>query len=154
MGRCDLWDAKSEGALRELFGEGLNTREIGERVNKSRNAVMGKLFRMGLLRERPQGPRSGLETNGRHRPKPPAALADDARLGYSNRPAPGSSPKPLLELGPAECRYPISSDGDRYLFCAAPVTASSYCDFHFRICYSQAQEGDYPPSPKKLMTRF
>lgn len=55
--------------------------------------------------------------------------------------------KPLLDLEPNDCRYPMN-DGGPYLFCAAPkhwhmrerdLVQSSYCREHHFIC-SRASE--------------
>ena len=131
MGLCS-WDPASEELLRQLLAQGLNTREIGDQLRRSRNAIVGKAHRLRLLRLKRHRP-VGIEANGKR--KTFAALPD-AKLGYSNTPAPGYPGKPLLELRDGECRYPFDN-GDTRLFCAAPVAqASSWCEFHYRICYT------------------
>jgi len=50
------------------------------------------------------------------------------------RALPGSSPKPMTDLRPHECRWPL---GDHpFLFCAAPATPGvSYCPEHHKMAY-------------------
>lgn len=60
-----------------------------------------------------------------------------APRGRGRRPI-HSAPKPLLRLGPGDCRYCVDDapEGcmDQALFCAAPVQAGVYCLAHRRRC--------------------
>ncbi|MDB5453851.1 MAG: hypothetical protein JWO33_2429 [Caulobacteraceae bacterium] len=67
------------------------------------------------------------------------------RWSRRTRPAlrrPPHGPKPLLRLGPRECRFCIldAPEGqmDSALFCAAPAFDGAYCRAHRRRCLAPA----------------
>jgi hypothetical protein len=43
--------------------------------------------------------------------------------------------KPVLDLSPGACRYPVSEQDGRHLFCAAPASGGPYCPEHKALCY-------------------
>jgi hypothetical protein len=151
MRRADLWDPELEARARELFIRGLTCRQIGDLLHKTRNAIVGKLQRMGLQRlgPRPAGQAKNTKrayngANGaaeQHLPETLAKRRHEPDLSFAAKAAPGYAGKPLLKLKFGQCRYPIG-DGDPadYLFCAAPTLSadSSWCTFHHAICTQRA----------------
>lgn len=65
----DEWPDAKVTKLHQLWAEGHSTAEIGRRINKSKNVVVGKAHREGLFRgtpiktsgapPRPKGPKPG-----------------------------------------------------------------------------------------------
>ena len=77
------WTDERVELLKSHFEAGLSCRQIADDIGVSRNAVIGKLSRLNLTREKPgERPTSGAK--GRHERTPPgnrakAALPDPAR---------------------------------------------------------------------------
>ncbi len=129
--------------LKSHFSAGLSCREIANEIGVSRNAVIGKLSRLSLTREKkPEIRRAGTKKN---RPRsvprlqyrilrklfaeaPP--LEDDVTI-------PGEQHCSLLELSEERCRWPINSPGEEdFCFCGdRPLEGLPYCPGHSRLAY-------------------
>jgi GcrA cell cycle regulator len=117
--------AKTAAALKRAFG-----------ASVSRNAVIGKWFRMGLLGR--AASRSRRPTSAE--PKSPAARR--SRTKYAPYPDallhPPARRKQLVDLGPGDCRWPVGDPKKAdFFFCAAPqLTGRSYCRRHYLVATS------------------
>ena len=150
------WDSNRIELLMRCFHAGLSSSQIAGEIGVTRNAVIGKLHRLGLTRPRelaaaqvehrrgawlprasPQSnlrlKRSRLSIATRHEMFKPAfpepqALVEDIPNGRGCT---------LLELDHGQCRWPISSRGDAEVrFCGIePINGLSYCLEHARIAY-------------------
>ncbi len=104
------WTDETVETLRDMWAAGASAREIGERIDATRNAVIGKANRLGLS----------------HR----AATA---------KPKPEGPPKPMspLDLNERMCRWPIGHPGDSdFRFCGAQrVAGRPYCPEHCALAY-------------------
>lgn len=116
----------------------------------SRNAVIGRLHRLGLsARAAASEPRA---TRPRPAPKPKATYAAPS---VSAKPPPemkddGPGLATLMTLTPHMCRWPIGDPGSEDLtFCGQKRRndTSSYCEGHARRAY-------YPPSPKRTASEL
>src|SRR4051794_18216880 len=113
------WSAAMVDRLKVLWREGASAKAIGAEFGISRNAVIGKVHRLGL------GEHSAVVVVARPRPRhrPPPRLV-------SPPPSPPPPPPPegitLMELDDATCHWPIA-DG-RY--CGRAVDARPYCPEH------------------------
>lgn len=159
------WTDERVELLKKLWGEGLSASQIAGRLGGvSRNAVIGKVHRLGL---------SGRATTSRmksHRPRARAANANakrvaKARFATVGNPAlralyhPDAEPfvpaaeeleipiaerKTIQTLTECSCRWPI---GDPQLsdfhFCGkTKVPGLPYCEFHARRAFQ-------PPQPRR-----
>lgn len=156
-----VWTCELLDRVRWLWDQGLTATEISERVDKSRNAILGKLDRLrkqgAKVQSRttsptaasprrmhpakkfrlPSGTRRERKGRGKRMLMPPSSDA-------------ASPPPPILEpivmfngwegmvaeishLKKNHCRFPL---GDPVTgFCRAPTgNHESYCDYHHRIC--------------------
>jgi GcrA cell cycle regulator len=131
------WSDERIAVLKKLYAEGWSATEIAVRLGGcTRNAVIGKITRMGLSRDvhlSPQATRGVIRKR-----KPLAAPGTDARLV---RPSEGPAPwrvrqaatepvppprnddiptKTLMELEPGDCRWRVDKafHGQPYGFCA------------------------------------
>jgi GcrA cell cycle regulator len=142
------WTSERVAQLRGCVSAGLTCSQIAAEIGVSRNAVIGKMNRLGLSRprnmaasERPRGggqPRSDNVTRlfSQHRilmRLPPEPLQPPETIRNGN----GCS---LLELTPGKCRWPINEPGAAdFCFCAyPPVEGLPYCVGHARIAYKSA----------------
>ncbi|MEW5963664.1 MAG: GcrA family cell cycle regulator [Pseudomonadota bacterium] len=160
------WTDERVELLKKLWGEGLSASQIAGRLGSvSRNAVIGKVHRLGL---------SGRATTSRmksHRPRVRAAVqaaakrAPKSRFATIGNPAlralyqPDAEPfqpaaeeldiplaerKTIQTLTECSCRWPI---GDPQMadfhFCGKPKVAGlPYCEFHARRAFQ-------PPQPRR-----
>lgn len=148
------WTSERIELLKKFFDAGLSCSQIACQIGTTRNAVIGKMHRLGLSRPknsfvdrikpsraakdtwRPKALRlkfRGLSISAQHE----ALMA--AYPGRAGNEAPVESPHKcsLLELSPAQCRWPISEPGSAdFAFCANPsVDGFSYCAGHARLAY-------------------
>jgi len=158
MSRYDAtWDAERVNALRRGFEAGLSCSMIAREIGVTRNAVIGKMNRMGLSRPK--------EVITRQKRRKHAAPSNRAKsLGTWRRPrsflAPVAQPIPvscepqpckeilirngpgctLFELGQEKCRWPISTPGAAdFCFCGhVTVKGLPYCPGHARLAYRSA----------------
>ena len=103
------WIPQRVSALIALWNEGLSTSVIGERLGVTKNAVVGKVHRLGL-------PQRGSPFKKKPRP---AEIID------------------LGSLRPGMCSWPEGEPGkDDFRFCGSPnVPGKPYCEEHCRRAY-------------------
>jgi GcrA cell cycle regulator len=134
------WTAERVALLRSCVNTGLTCGQIADEIGVSRNAVIGKINRLGLSRGRSavvSGTRIGAP---RRRPQVlTQRLALEAM--FASQPVyedvVSAEPCSLLSLSPRKCRWPISASGNAdFTFCGN-ITADgvSYCVGHARIAY-------------------
>ena len=148
------WTSERVELLKKYFDAGLSCSQIACQIGTTRNAVIGKMHRLGLSR-----PKNSLADRIKPRRAPkdtwrPKALRSKWRglsigaqrealmaayPGCASEEAPVDSPHKcsLLELRHAQCRWPISEPGAAdFGFCANPsVDGLSYCAGHARLAY-------------------
>jgi GcrA cell cycle regulator len=148
---CATWTSERIELLKRCLHAGLSCGQTAREIGVTRNAVIGKMNRLGLSRpkdvigrqleqrraaRRPwRSKRPRLNIFAQHemlmvtfrRPQPPA---EDIPI-YSGR---GCT---LLELSQGKCRWPISNPGAKdFCFCGnEPVKGLPYCPGHARIAY-------------------
>jgi GcrA cell cycle regulator len=141
------WTPERVELLKNRFEAGLSCREIACDIGVSRNAVIGKLSRLNLSREKDGNTR-------RPARKDPAAKAPRGRavprLQYQMLRTLYAEPEPaddqpihnghtcsLLELSAERCRWPISTPGaEDFCFCGnTPIDGLPYCPGHTRLAY-------------------
>ena len=112
------WTPERVELLREMVAARCSAREIALRLQCGRGAVTGKCTRIGLQL---RGKRGGARVRTRVRvesiePAEPRAL-------------------PLIELGPGECKWPITA-GPPHLFCGVHTSENRvYCAWHCARAY-------------------
>lgn len=144
------WNEERIAQLKRCFEAGLTSSQIAREIGVTRNAVIGKVSRLGLSRgpkavigktldnkrvrfARPRRARLNIFAQNEalvaaFSASPPAA-ADDVSA-ESGR---GCT---LLELGHGKCRWPINRPDGEALFCGEePAPGLPYCTTHARIAY-------------------
>lgn len=135
------WTDERVERLKKLYAEGVSASQIAKHLGGgvSRNAVIGKVHRLGLdggVRQKPSAPRIRTTapmgrppTSATPRPRPKPAPIGPVHIDPFNarsvplgqRPpepspeidsAPLGEPKTLLELGRRDCRWPLSKTFD------------------------------------------
>ena len=134
------WTAERIEQLKACLEAGLSCREIALEIGLSRNAVIGKIFRLKHSRggdqtysERKGGPKVKRRVT-QHRIM--MALRAELQSG-EEVPLQNGHRCSLLELGKQKCRWPISLPCDvAFWFCGnKAVEGLPYCAGHARIAY-------------------
>ncbi len=147
----ETWTPERVEQLRHFVVNGLSCSQIAAEIGVTRNAVIGKIHRLGLSSAHPPGA-SGRSCPPRPRPRRASSHSRLMRLmfsegepltGATKAPAPIESTQPcsLLDLVNGKCRWPLEQEsGDRragdLLFCAnQSVPGLPYCTGHARMAY-------------------
>lgn len=132
------WNDENTNKMKDLILSGRSAAEIAKLIGaRSRNAVIGKAAREGIplatqhRKKSASGPRKPPWHHKMLRALLPPVPRDP--LPQENQPPMGT--KPLMELGPRECRWP-HGDGP-FFFCGQPTAVEqSYCPFHMRRAFT------------------
>ena len=137
-----LWPDDRSERLRTLWANGWSARLCAAELGVSRNAIIGRVHRMGLEArgravkvDRSHMPRKPRK-RGLHTPHQRDILGKlVSPFAYVPRAVEVQSLKrDLLELAEGECRYP--SDESPTTFCGHPQRkGSSYCAAHHALCW-------------------
>jgi GcrA cell cycle regulator len=146
------WNPERVAQLRAFVGAGMTCSQIAAEIGVTRNAVIGKIHRLGLGPGRPAAAPGRVCPPRLRRPRLPSQrqllrlISADAPLG---RDVPTSEPglvehaQPcsLLDLEHGKCRWPVNeraTDGKTadFIFCGNQVLPGfSYCAGHARMAY-------------------
>jgi GcrA cell cycle regulator len=154
---CATWTSESIERLRCLHA-GLSCGQIAREIGVTRNAVIGKMNRLGLSRPKDVIGRQLEQRRAARlaRPKTPGTWRSrrprlnifaqhEMLMTAFPRPQPPAEDIPiyngrgctLFELSQMKCRWPISNpDAEDFCFCGnEPVKGLPYCLGHARIAY-------------------
>jgi GcrA cell cycle regulator len=145
------WNPERVEQLRNFVGAGLTCSQIAAEIGVTRNAVIGKIHRLGLGPGRPAAtPGRPCPPRLRRRPlslqrqflKLVSAQTPRAADGTALEAVPIESAQrcSLLELAQGKCRWPVADDGGSgaadFKFCGNEAAAGfSYCAGHARMAY-------------------
>ncbi|WP_372784592.1 GcrA family cell cycle regulator [Phenylobacterium sp.] len=125
--------------------EGLSATEIGHRLGVTRNAVLGKVHRLGLSNRRPARTSGAPAPRAPRLPKPPRPVRAKAIPTLRQVEPPRESPRaevgpglvPRLEdLGPCACHWPVGDpSAESFRFCGRRTGDPPYCDAHRAVAY-------------------
>jgi len=136
------WTTERVELLKQQFEEGLTCRQIAAHIGVSRNAVIGKLTRLGLTRGPGTEPRA-TTAKPRAAKSVPRQQYQMLQVVYENGqpvgdgPVASARPCTLFELSEERCRWPISTPGEEGIcFCGnTPLKGLPYCAGHTRLAY-------------------
>ena len=158
------WSDDRVELLTKLWGEGLSASQIAAALGGgvTRNAVIGKVHRLGLsgrakpgaasaprpAKPRPVGPVGPVADAARtlvaREPEPAARPGQPIDLRWADEAAaiPESKRVSILELRDSMCRWPIGDPSKPdFGFCGGRAVAGlPYCGHHCRIAYQPAAE--------------
>jgi GcrA cell cycle regulator len=136
------WLVERVERLRRLWLEKtLSASEIASEFGVTRNAVLGKVFRLGLIGTRKPNRHPNAPTGRQPRPrirtwKPPRSTTVEPTLDDETMQE--FLALDFSELTPKTCRYP-HGEAVPYEFCGQPVRdGSPYCAHHHAIVYIPA----------------
>ncbi len=150
------WTTERVDQLRNYVTAGLTCSQIAGEIGVTRNAVIGKIHRLGLSPTRPPGRPSALAQrmrSVRSQPRRPQtriarllrAFADTTTVTPFETtaammelpPVDSARRRSLLDLASGDCRWPLGDPGKHdFGFCGNDVIAGiSYCAGHARLAY-------------------
>ena len=137
------WTTERVERLKSCFEAGLSCRQIAADIGVSRNAVIGKLSRLNLTRDKGGDPParkfSGTAPAAKATPRRQYAMLAAAYAEPDQPPEPIDDARrcSLFELSGARCRWPISTPGAAdFCFCGnTPLDGLPYCSGHCRLAY-------------------
>jgi GcrA cell cycle regulator len=143
------WNPERVALLRNFVGAGLTCSQIAAEIGVTRNAVIGKIHRLGLGPGRPAAAPGRACPPRTRRPRLSsqrqllrliAADATHATGGAAREAEPVDSAQrcSLLELAQGKCRWPVGhgSGAADFVFCGnEAVEGFSYCAGHARLAY-------------------
>jgi GcrA cell cycle regulator len=148
------WTPERVEQLRTCIATGLSCSEIAAEIGVSRNAVIGKIHRLGLApgrpaagparedashlrRSRPSSQRQLLRLIFADRASPDRTTNTDLTNGGAAASVESTRPCSLLELAARNCRWPVSNGGaTAFAFCGnEAVGGLAYCAGHARMAY-------------------
>lgn len=145
------WTPERVETAAARWREGWSATQISKVLGLSRNAVMGKIHRMGLTaRDQPsepgkRHPKANPLTKRPKTKKPPllSVVPQEERieLAFAWQPLPGSSPRPWEERGNG-CKWPIDvANAEVMHACCQPKDGDhpNYCRPHRALSISRAQ---------------
>lgn len=165
--RKNTWPPERVEILKKLWMDGLSASQIAAQLgdNITRNAVIGKVHRLGLSG---RGSPTRVSRPRTRRPRQPSApkrmpTSGNAALKPRQTPMVAKRQEPALEpirlvdipegerigiLGLTEktCRWPLGDpDSDEFCFCGkTPQDSTPYCEYHASIAYQPANERRRP----------
>jgi len=142
------WTPERLEQLRNFAGSGLSSSQIAAEIGVTRNAVIGKLHRLGLASGRPAagGPARSCPPRARrprHSPQreflhlmfaQAPSIAGNAAASSNVQSA---QPCSLFDLARDKCRWPMGNpDAADFAFCGNEAAAGfPYCAGHARMAY-------------------
>lgn len=143
------WTAQRIEQLRSCVAAGMTCSEIAAEIGVTRNAVIGKIHRLGLSSGRPAGAPARASTSCPPRARHPRVPTQRRllRLAYtqaslgeqatSNVSVASAHPRSLVEIAERQCRWPIGDPAAAdFVFCGNDaITGFTYCLGHARMAY-------------------
>jgi GcrA cell cycle regulator len=140
------WTNERVEALKNHFQAGLSCREIAAEIGVTRNAVIGKIARLNLIRDNGGVIRTRKkEPTASTRPRGAQRLRQILLRSFASEPEAEPVEEhihnghtcSLFELSEETCRWPISTPGAAdFCFCGnLPLEGHPYCPGHSRLAY-------------------
>lgn len=134
------WAAATAELVR-LWNEGIPAREIGKHFGVSKDAVIGRVHRLGLVQRNPQGYQRSrqnlLKRKPPTKPLPPAApvARPDVLTRWQDQP----------RTSTRRCQFIAADPQVDATMCGAPaVSARPYCAEHCALCYRTVEAKEIP----------
>jgi len=150
----DVWTPARIAEMSRLADDGWSGSEIGRLLGLSKNAVLGKLWRLGKKRPTPTKtkkpelrPRGERLAPVMHAPRPKPVAHDDEPLAFPSAPSliplPPGEPITIEHLHNETCRWVLDVRDKRGCrkYCGKPVkTGKPWCPEHYKRVYEPSKK--------------
>lgn len=163
------WTEDRVEKLKKLWAEGHSASQIANELGGvSRNAVIGKVHRLGLSgRATPSRPVKRPPRLARPKPKPQTAMQSekdgaepkqakvDASMALPPAPLEDGKAATVLTLRDSMCKWPIGDPADpQFAFCGRKSVCGPYCAEHAKIAFQPARKRDSGKSDYDYVRRI
>lgn len=142
---AEPWNDARIESLKKHVGEGLTLNQIAACMSTagrtfSRNAIMGKVYRLGLTLAGSTNapgwrPRVAKAAPPKRDPKPATNRSAKSKPYYESPESPGMVK--LLDLRVCHCRWPVGDPtSEDFRFCGRPMVRGAYCTGHAARAYT------------------
>lgn len=120
-----MWTEELEKKASDMWLAGFSASVIGSKLGFGRGAIMGKLFRLGVLKRRTVGTRVKMERGG----VVPRVVVPRVHRPIQDPSEPEPKHLTFMDVGPRHCRWPYGHKD--YTFCGHEVAENGpYCPYH------------------------
>lgn len=133
--RGDTWTHESDAFITEAWLTGRSYTEISAQMSArigsavSRNAVCGRLTRLGVMRDKPKRePRRERRIRLQKVKAMPTVVKP-------NPPPEGAQARLWITRKSGECAFPVGGDGADTLSCCTPCGIGTYCAEHVKVMH-------------------
>ena len=130
-----FWSSDKEALVRAKWVLGWTALQISELIGCSRNAVIGKVYRMRLTRP-------GMLNN-----RPPKLVKRPPKLVKQKEPEPPPLEEPISrvswdDITVNDCKWPLGDPlTDNFAFCGQPSDKKHpYCAYHSKIAFQERKK--------------
>lgn len=126
------WEDAEDEVIKADWADGLSASQISRKLTgRSRNAVLGRVFRLGLAQRSPA--RVTRERVKRNDPRVAKVLAKihQAKIDSAEDPGPADPPIDTMALRDHHCKWPYDVAGGGYHYCGqSPKKGRPWCPYH------------------------
>lgn len=163
---ASLWSAERTETMCKLWAEGFSASQIARQLGRvTRNAVIGKVHRLGLARritpDRPRPVRTARRPSIAFVPnkvlKPVRVHLPVANLREIRDLEPvcfDDGPRTIETIRPGECHYPIGDPQAPDFAVCGRGTGATYCAQHHRLCYEPTRKRQSQDASIARVTRW
>jgi GcrA cell cycle regulator len=134
MSDTPIWTEKRLKKLDELWSKGMSISQIGKELDVSRNAIAGKVYRLGLKKRQSPISHTKAASSKKKAAKPKITDGEDLPLKLALR---------NIDWSRSKCSWPIGDPKTTaFAFCGAEVVVGKpYCNDHCFEAYTTSRDG-------------
>jgi len=127
------WPEERVVLLRRLVAQGMSGSQIGQRLDLTKNMIVGKCRRLGI---RLQGDNNGggWRTGQVLKPKPVPVVRQPVVEAVIAPPL-----APVRPMPASDCKW-VHGSGRPWSYCGAPVWRGAWCEHHYHRVYPRHRE--------------
>lgn len=137
------WTDTELQIVKNLAAQGKSASEIGEAIGRSRNSVIGAVFRnkVKLLARRepqPKKERAPRPARGNHLRRIFLTTSEPKESKYDTPTPPPPSKEhyvPFLDRKYFQCKFIVEKRGNTHICCGTPATRRGWCEYHASIVF-------------------
>lgn len=123
--------------------------ELAELMGRSRNAIIGRVHRLGIDRTKKPTIKKGLKPKATSKPR--VFVQRNKEIGVAPKEigvAPYEQPRTFAQLEQWHCKWPVGDPKEaNFYFCGAPRKDDlPYCSYHALVAYKEPQERSVSPN--------